>query len=377
MSQSQINATVNTFEQATVDGADVICSYAVYMMRCLEGHGLSTCLLGRSLDLASAYRQLAIADGSLQHSYLSVFDPVGQTSALFQQVALPFGSRSAVNAFIRCARFLQWIAARVFILPLTCYFDDFVSFAVPALCNNTQSTLCLMLDILGWRFDREGPKSDDFSANVSALGVLFDLSDTINGILQVRNTKKRIEDTTLFLENVIRSDKLSKKDALILRGKLAFCDAFIFGRIGKLALQDITKHAYANPFCGKLSEKLVSSLALLKDRLLAGRPRIPSCKMLQTFCIFTDASFSKESGGGFGAFLAAEDGQVLSWFSLKVDASRFEEWFSQGRQNLIGEFETITVALALKLWCKLVSSSQDLNAVFRLQFCNGLNGWMA
>eukprot|EP00435_Cladocopium_sp_Y103_P035488 s3870_g9.t1 len=358
LSQSQINSTVNTFEQATVDGPDVICSYAVYMMRCLDRCGHSTSLLGRSLDLASAYRQLAIADGSLQHSYLSVFDPTSGSSALFQQVALPFGSRSAVNAFIRCARFLQWIAARVFVLPLTCYFDDFVSFAMPVLCKNTQSTLCLMLDILGWRFDREGPKSDDFSTNVSALGVQFDLTDTGSGTLQVKNTAKRVEDTTLLLEDVIRSGKLLKKDALILRGKLAFCDAFIFGRLGKLALQDITRHAYANPFVAQLSERLVDSLELLKSRLLAGRPRILSCKMLDTYFIFTDASFSRESGGGFGAFLADERGTILSWFSLKVDAARFETWFQHGRQNLIGEFETLTVALALKLWCRTISSSQ-------------------
>ena len=207
LSQSQVNSTVSTFEQATVDGPDVICSYAVYLMRCLEANGLPTCLLGRSLDLASAYRQLAIADASLQHSYLSVFDPVSGSAQLFQQVALPFGSRSAVNAFIRCARFLQWIAARVFILPLTCYFDDFVSFSTPSLCNNTQSTLCLMLDILGWQFDRAGPKSNDFSKSVSALGVLFDLSETGVGTLKVRNTDKRVEDTTLLLNNVVEAGK--------------------------------------------------------------------------------------------------------------------------------------------------------------------------
>ena len=61
---------------------------------------LSTCLRGRALDLASVYRQLVIADESLQRSYLSGYDPSGGSAKLFQQVALPFGSRSAVNAFI-------------------------------------------------------------------------------------------------------------------------------------------------------------------------------------------------------------------------------------------------------------------------------------
>lgn len=322
LSQSQVNSTVNTFEQATVDGPDVICSYAVYLMRCLSERGLPTGLLGRSLDLASAYRQLAIADESLQHSFLSVYDPSSGSAVLFQQVALPFGSRSAVNAFIRCARFLQWIAARVFILPLTCYFDGFVAFSMPCLCNNSQSTLCLMLDILGWQFDREGPKSDDFSSSVSALGVQFDLEDSLNGTLKVRNTAKRIDDTTSLLENVLSENRLSKKDALTLRGKLAFCDAFIFGRVGKLALQDITKHAYSNPFVARLSERLVESLALLKHRLLSGLPRVLTCKMLDTFFIFTDASFCRTDGGGFGAFLAAQDGTILSWFSLHVGHMR-------------------------------------------------------
>ena len=151
-----------------------------------------------------------------------------------------------------------------------------------------------MLDILGWQFDRAGPKSDDFSKHVSALGVKFDLSESNMGTLKVHNTEKRIEDTTLLLETVVRADKLSKKDALILRGKLAFCDAFIFGRIGKLALQDITKHAYASPFISKLTERLVDSLNLLRNRLLAGKPRLLTCRMLDTFFIFTDASFSKE-----------------------------------------------------------------------------------
>ena len=103
-----------------------------------------------------------------------MYDSSSGSAKFFQQVALPFGSRSAVNAFIRCARFLQWIAARVFILPLTCHFDDFVAFSMPNLCNNCQATLCLMLDLLGWQFDREGPKSDVFSGVVSALGVQFD-----------------------------------------------------------------------------------------------------------------------------------------------------------------------------------------------------------
>ena len=112
LSQSQINSTVTCYEQATVDGPDVICAFATFLMRCLADQGKPATLLGRSLDLASAYRQLAIADSSRKHAFLSVYNPASSSAELFQQVALPFGSRTAVNAFIRCARFLQWTAAK-------------------------------------------------------------------------------------------------------------------------------------------------------------------------------------------------------------------------------------------------------------------------
>ena len=127
--------------------------------------------------------------------------------------------------------------------PLSCYFDDFVSFAPPPLANNSQAALCLMLDVLGWGFDREGPKSDDYSLLVSALGVKFNLSGCQDGLLRVCNTEKRTKETSEMLDEILERGSLRKKDALMVRSRLAFCDAFIFGRLGKVALQEITRHA--------------------------------------------------------------------------------------------------------------------------------------
>ena len=52
---------------------------------------LSTCLRGRALDLASVYRQLVIADESLQRSYLSGYDPSGGSAKLFSKWLYPLG----------------------------------------------------------------------------------------------------------------------------------------------------------------------------------------------------------------------------------------------------------------------------------------------
>ncbi len=44
--QSQINSTVTTYEQTTVDGPDVICALAVKLMRSLKDNGRSSQLVG-------------------------------------------------------------------------------------------------------------------------------------------------------------------------------------------------------------------------------------------------------------------------------------------------------------------------------------------
>ena len=222
-SQSQINSTVTNYEKATVDGPDVICALAVKLMKGLRDNGRSSQLLGRALDLASAYRQLAVAEDSYDVAFLSIFNPNTKEAALYQQVALPFGSVTAVNAFIRCSRFLQWAASHCL-----SYFDDFVIFSPPELSNNSQSTLSLMLDILGWAFDKEGPKSDNFSARVSALGVVFNLDPTRDCRLEVHNTDKRLSEAVAALDVILQSGKLSKKDALSLRGSPGFLRCFHF-----------------------------------------------------------------------------------------------------------------------------------------------------
>ena len=242
-SQSQVNSTVTTYEQATVDGPDVICALAVKLMKGLKDNGRSSQLVGRALDLASAYRQLAVAEDSDDSAFLSIFNPNDGKAALYRQVALPFGSVTAVNAFIRCSRFLQWVAGHCLKIPMSCYFD-FVIFSPPGLANNSQSALSLMLDIFGWAFDREGPKSDSFSSNVSALGVVFNLDPTSDGPVEVCNTERRLKEAVDALDGIISAGRLGKKDALSLRGRLAFCDGFIFGRLGRVSLQNITHHAY-------------------------------------------------------------------------------------------------------------------------------------
>ena len=116
-SMSSINSTVGTHEQATTDNVDVIAAMLVNFMQQLYVRDKATAVVARSFGLSSAYHQLCVAESSRAFSYISVFDPTSGRPAVFRQICLPFGSRSAVNAFIRCARCIQWLACRCLSLP--------------------------------------------------------------------------------------------------------------------------------------------------------------------------------------------------------------------------------------------------------------------
>ncbi len=266
-------------------------------MKSLRDNGRSSQLVGRALDLASAYRQLAVAEESYDFAFLSIFDPHKGEAALYRQVALPFGSVTAVNAFIRCSRFLQWAAGHCLNIAMSCYF---YGFSPPGLANSAQAALSLMLDIFGWAFDREGPKSDSFSSSLTALGVVFNLDPTIDGRLEVHNTEKRLSEVVDSLDSIITSQRLSKKDALSLRGRLAFCD------------QNITHHAYASSFVANLSVGMIHSLRILRDRMANARPRGLDFSLLQTYVLMTDAAFDESKGAGLGAVLISPYGAVAN-----------------------------------------------------------------
>ena len=243
---------------------------------------------------------------------------------------------------------------------MSCYFDDFVIFSPPGLANNSQSALSLMLDIFGWAFDGEGPKSDNFSAKVSALGVVFNLDPTSDGRLEVRNTVRRLKEAVDSLDSIILAGRLGKKDALSLRGRLAFCDAFIFGRLGRVSLQNIAHHAYASPFNAELSVEMIHSLEILRGRMAVAKPRCLDLNLLNTIVLMTDAAFDPGKGAGLGAVLVDPSSAVTCWFGIHLTMSSIDPLMTEGKQTVIGELETLAVAVALMLWGGNIASSKLL-----------------
>ena len=97
-SESQVNDAVTITNRCTVDGVDTIAAAGAVYLQGMLSRG-DTDMLGRSFDLKSAYRQLAVSDDSLKWARLAVYDPHESATKLFQQFSLPFGAKASVIAF--------------------------------------------------------------------------------------------------------------------------------------------------------------------------------------------------------------------------------------------------------------------------------------
>ena len=245
-------------------------------------------------------------------------------------------------------------------LPTTCYYDDFVVASTPELSANSEASMALLLDLLGWRYDREGPKADAFSSQVLTLGVQFDLTGTVNGFFEVCNTSKRKEDVLNLIDATLSAGIMDKKAAQSLRGRLAFAYSQIFGLSGKLALQKISEHAFQRPFIANISKELSDALRFLRSRIERGVPRKVLKSVCNTFVILSDASFQSDRSGGIGGVLMSPNKTLISWFGLKLPPDVVSDFMAVDQDVAIAELETLALYMCVVLWNNLIRSRHIL-----------------
>jgi ribonuclease HI len=355
-SESQINDAVTLQNRVTVDGADTVAAMCAEKMRALESQGKSTKLMGRSFDLTAAYRQLAISDSSSKWSRVAVYNPRTKKTECFRMFCLPFGARASVNAFIRTARMLQFLALQIGIV-VSCYFDDFIVLSVPSLSESTEKAFAALLDLVGFAYDKIGPKADAVSQEVSALGVVFDLTSTEEGLLRVRNTDKRVEEVTAKIHETLEGKYLTPSAAATLKGRLGFAEGQLFGRSARRLINELGSFATSVRTSSEVTEALTSSLSVVANMLRNGKPREIDARSHEVMFLYTDASYSPEDQrGGIGGVLCAADGAVVAWFGEELSSEVCGKFKTETQTQLIGELEALAVLVALRTWSKEIRS---------------------
>ncbi len=122
-SRSGINACCSTGESPKPHTVDVIAALCMSLATVSSGAPW----LARSCDLKQAYRQCAVHPDSEEFAHSVVYCPEVKQNMVFKMRALPFGSVRSVHAFLRMSACLFSLAAAEFAIPVTSYFDDFIT----------------------------------------------------------------------------------------------------------------------------------------------------------------------------------------------------------------------------------------------------------
>ena len=364
---SSVNLAVQSCESPRPHTLDVVAGLLSVMM---EKSKKTKSWVGRVFDLKSAYRQCYIHEDSLKHSYIGVYDPNDKVVKAFRMLALPFGNIKSVHSFLRISHSLWFLGASIFKIPWTNFFDDFVTIADEVEAHSLTETVHCLFRLLGWKFAEGGTKAPPFDKTFSALGVDIDVSNMSNGQVKIDNTASRKKDLCETIETCLKANKLSRHDALKLRGRMQFTAGQVYGRVAKTCLGHVTMHAYSTKGA-MLDSSTAKALALYNQMLMNQGPRCLSCWSSDTWYFFTDASFEMENDvvtSGHGGVLVSPTGKPVRFFSGNLSKDHVALLNPKGLKTIIFECEFLAVLIAYKVWAKEVAGSQlvvfiDNNAV--------------
>ena len=188
---SSVNLAVQSCESPRPHTLNVVAGLLSVMM---EKSKHTKAWVGRVFDLKSAYRQCFVHEDSLKHSFIGVYDPSDGVVKAFRMLALPFGNIKSVHSFLRISHSIWFLGEKIFKIPWTNFFDDFVTIAEEAEASSMTETVHCLFRLLGWKFAEAGTKAPPFDKVFCALGVNIDVSGMASGEVKIDNTDSRKKD---------------------------------------------------------------------------------------------------------------------------------------------------------------------------------------
>ena len=211
--------------------------------------------------------------------------------------------------------------------------------------------------LLGWMVSA-GEKDLPFSETFKALGVEIDCSAWSTGLVKLRNTAKRISELSETIASTLKRGRLSSQEALVLRGRMQFARAQIWGRAPKLCLAAITAHAYGEND-GSLSNHTKACLTAFLGSLVAATPREITAQWDLPSLLFTDASFNPDDTQwpcGLGGVLCDSTGKQLAALSISLTLDDLRSLGYPQKSTVIFEAELLALVLCVRLWRKIIQN---------------------
>ena len=309
-------------------------------------------LVGRSLDLEKAYKQLARDPRQGALAVFAVWDPAAECPRLFEAIALGFGARNSVLGFNWFARALWWLMVHRLQLPVTHFFDDFPHIEIEKTADSGRLAMQGLLELLGWQYKTEGPKSQGFSQVFVTLGCVLDLSQAAKGEILVSNKEERAEKALGMLEAAKREGVLRPASAASLVGMLQFADSHVFAKDGAFGLRSLRVLARAPPT--RWGPPMEACLSFWRNYFATARPRRIRARWEKPpLLLFTDGSAEGEdfSEVGIGAVLIDPTAAPCTrFFSAKVPKPMVNSWRMNSQKQIITQAELLPVLVSRYTW---------------------------
>ena len=307
-------------------------------------------LLGKCIDLKSAYRQLARDPAHAAFSLIAVYNSATDQTEFFELLAMAFGSRAAVYAFNAVARAFQYMLVSVFGVIAANYYDDYPLIEPAETAESAGSTAVQVFEMLGWEVKSE-TKQAKVSELFSALGVVFDLSSTAQGYASVRNKPERVIDLTAEIKDVLEKRQFRAAHCESLRGKLRYAAGQTFGRCGGLAFRLLGEHIeIRRPWSPEAEMALGWFLTFLANAAPRDVRPTPS---FGHAVVFTDAAC--EDDGALvtaGAVIWLPHSRSFEFLYYRVPEFVTKSWRSSASGQVIGQAELHPVVIAKLTWAE-------------------------
>ena len=310
-------------------------------------------LLGRTLDLRAAYKNLFNSESSLWAAVLAVYNPSTKEVELYRSEALMFGATASVYGFNRVAKALQFLLESGLSLLVCQFFDDFPSVDFGMTASAAQSSAQALLALLGWGW-ATGEKAPPFDPLFDALGVRFDIDMVLKTKkFLVMNKPSRIDAMVQQFDDIDASDEFSPPLAAEVAGKVQFAHGQTFGDGIRPALAVVRERANARTYDCGLTADIRAALKFAKDFFLTARPREISCCLDDTpIIIFTDGSSERLHLWGAVIFNLSLKPIVTAG---EIPGPLSELWKRAVGDQIICEVEMYPVVLAKTLLQKALS----------------------
>ena len=304
--------------------------------------------MGRTLDLESAYRQVALHKEEQWCSILLVWDPHLRKPRLFVQHALPFGAAASVLFFNRCSVALRAIGISLYHLPWCSYFDDFPHLEYKGLCDMGLSSAKAMLRTTGWRFSEDEHKDAPFQQQFDCLGVRLDLRQSDERALSVGNKDGRVQTICDMIGRCISKGTITRHEADCLRGRVQYATGQMFDRAGRILTALLLDSVDESDV--KDNRSMLSFASDLIQCLENEKPRVIH-KTDSSACVvvFTDGAY-EEGRCSCGAMIFDEARGKREFFGFIVEPSIVNQWRSEGSKQPIALAELLPVVLAKFVW---------------------------